>query len=326
LPVITGKPDSFSWLLSRKKTPVDLAKSFVFEPLPAIDEGGFGTAAVKANPLGRLADLQGKWEGTGFNTIWRPHFASGGHFLELNLTTETLEFQRIAGAIPNRGLVQKDINMFGLNYLQQITDKNLGAGLHFEPGIWARVPATTDPREGVSLVRMASIPHGTAFLAQGNSTEADETKKPDIPKASIIPFSIGAPTQTIDFDEMHLKTKTEFRTSGAGLKGITQKMVDDPNSVLRDAIVGQNITSAIRLQVSSSTKTVLGGGTANTAFLKGDSQPNADAAKVSSSFWLEKIDKEGRASQLQYTQRVLLDFAGLSWPHVTVATLRRVKE
>lgn len=123
---------------------MDLAKSFVFEPLPSIedDEGGFGPAA-KVNPLGRLAGLEGKWQGTGFNTIWRPHFASGGHFLELNLTEETLEFQRIAGAIPNRGLVQKDINMFGLNYLQQITDKNLGAGLHFEPGIW---PGCRPPR------------------------------------------------------------------------------------------------------------------------------------------------------------------------------------
>lgn len=188
------------------------------------------------------------------------------------------------------------------------------------------MPATTDPREGVSLVRMASIPHGTAFLAQGNSTNEDETKRPEIPTATIIPFTIGSPKDTIDFDEMHLKTKTEFRTSGAGLKGITQKMVDDPNSVLRDAIAKQNITSSIRLQVSSSTKTVLGGGTANTAFLKGDSQPNAVAAKVSSSFWLEKLDNEGRASQLQYTQRVLLDFSGLSWPHLTVATLRRVKE
>jgi hypothetical protein len=28
--------------------------------------------------------------------------------------------------------------------------------------------------------------------------------------------------------------------------------------------------------------------------------------------------------QLQYTQTVLLNFNGLSWPHVSVATLRKV--
>jgi hypothetical protein len=305
---------------------MELAKSFVMEPLPAIEqdnEGEFGTAA-KADPLGRLAELRGKWQGTGFNTIWRPHFPENGHFLELNLTEETLEFQRVAGAIANRGLVQKDINMFGLHYLQQISDKNLGAGLHFEPGIWAHVPATSDPKEGVTVVRMATIPHGTSLLAQGNSTAADETRRPEIGKESIIPFTIGAPGQPVDFDERNLKIKTKFRTGAAGLKGITQKMVDDPNIVLRDANAGKNITSAIKLQVSSSTKSVLGGGTANTAFLRGDSEPNAVAAKASSTFWLSRIDGEARASQLQYTQRVLLDFGGLSWPHVTVATLRRV--
>ena len=30
--------------------------------------------------------------------------------------------------------------------------------------------------------------------------------------------------------------------------------------------------------------------------------------------------------QLQYTQRVLLNFNGLSWPHITVATLRLVDD
>nr|WP_269328566.1 heme-binding protein [Kineosporia babensis] len=294
---------------------------------PVEEEAGLQAAAVKkGHPLGRLADLEGKWQGTGFNVIWRPHFhPEVRHFLELNLTEETFEFQRIAGAIPNRGLVQKDINMFGLNYLQQITDRNTGAGLHFEPGIFARVPATTNPKEGATIVRMASIPHGTTILAQGNSTAADETPRPVIPRTDIVPFFSGNPKDTGEFDEQHLNRKTRFRTSGPGLKGITQKLLDDPNSLLRDAIAKQNITSSIKLQTSTSTKTVVsGGGVANTAFLAGGDEPNAVASKVSSTFWLEKLDNEGRASQLQYTQRVLLDFDTLSWPHVTVATLRRV--
>jgi hypothetical protein len=271
--------------------------------------------------------LRGKWQGTGFNVIWRPNsVADQDRFLELNVTSETLEFERIPGAIPNRGFLQGDINMFGLNYLQQIKDKNLDAGLHFEPGIWAHVPRTTHPKEGVSLVRMASIPHGTTIVAQGNSTAADvTTAAPVIPKVSIKPFGIGDPTGTFDFPEQDLKTKTKFRTPAPGLVGVTQKMVNDPNSVLRAAITGQNITTTTRLQVTTAAKPVLGGGTANTAFLAGDKEgPNAVASIVTSTFWLEKLDGAKTASQLQYTQTVLLDFNGLSWPHVTVATLHRV--
>jgi len=305
---------------------MDLASDFVFKPLPAIDEGPQPfAAAVAGNPLGRLGGLAGKWSGTGFNVIWRPNSVPGqDRFLELNVTTETLEFQRIQGEIPNRGLLQGDINMFGLHYLQQISDKNLGAGLHFEPGIWAHVPKTTNPKESVSIVRMASIPHGTTIVAQGNSNTSDETTKPTIPNVSIKPFGIGDPTSTIDFPEQTLTIKTAFRTPANGLVGVTQRMVDNPNAVLRDAIAKQNITSTVRLQVTTLHKPVLGGGTANTAFLVGGPDgPNADAVTVTSTFWLEKLDNEAQASQLQYTQTVLLNFNGLSWPHVTVATLRR---
>ncbi len=44
-----------------------------------------------------------------------------------------------------------------------------GAGLHIEPGIWAHVPPTTNPSEPPTVVRMASIPHGTVILAQGTT-------------------------------------------------------------------------------------------------------------------------------------------------------------
>jgi hypothetical protein len=46
-------------------------------------------------------------------------------------------------------------------------------------------------------------------------------------------------------------------------------------------------------------------------------------ALVSATFWLETIQGAAIPNQLQYTQTVLLNFNGLSWPHVTVGTLRR---
>jgi hypothetical protein len=50
--------------------------------------------------------------------------------------------------------------------------------------------------------------------------------------------------------------------------------------------------------------------------------PEADK----SVFWIETVEDPGRPPfhQLQYTQTVLLNFNGLSWPHVSVATLRKV--
>src|SRR5271154_6325577 len=92
-----------------------------------------------SNLLGPLAILLGTWKGHGFNQIWRPFF--GGppgqdRFLELNETNETLEFEKIPGDIPNRGLLQADINLHGIRYLQAIQDAHaLGpdgklAGIH----------------------------------------------------------------------------------------------------------------------------------------------------------------------------------------------------
>src|SRR3954463_16792871 len=152
---------------------MELKSDFVFEPLPPIDRPlEFALEGPAASPLGPLQDLVGTWEGRGFNTIWRPNHTPPGQdrFLELNFTLETLQVEEIKGAIPNRGLLQGDINMFGVTYLQQIKDRIVKAGLHIEPGIWATVPKTTNPAEVPTVVRMASIPHGTTILAQASAS------------------------------------------------------------------------------------------------------------------------------------------------------------
>jgi hypothetical protein len=280
-------------------------------------------AATAANPLGPLAALAGKWTGSGFNVIWRPnHTAGQDRFLELNVTSETLEFSPIPGTIPNRGLLQGDISMFGLTYLQQISDANLHAGLHIEPGIWVVIPKTTDPNEVPTVARLASIPHGTTILAQGTASTSNAA--PTIPGTSIKPFGIGQPSSEIDFPEQTLTNQTSFRTSGAGLHGVTQAMVNNPNGVLQAAIAGQHITATTTLRISTTDTPVPGGGTANTAFLKGGADgPNAVAVSVNAAFWLETLQGETAPSQLQYAQTVLLNFNGLSWPHITVGTLRK---
>ena len=313
---------------------MELKPDFSFRPLPAIDRPFRFSFAVAPSPLGPLHELidsrsgnnKGNWTGTGFNVIWRPNSTPGqDRFLELNRTAEILQFDEISGPIPNRGFLQADIQMFGLTYLQQIKDANNNAGLHIEPGIWASVPQTDNPAEVPTVVRMASIPHGTTIIAQGIATPV--SGPPSISNTNIIPFVIGNPQQKVQFPESNLSIPSNFRSLPGDIAGITQAMVDNPNSVLLSALAG--IKDAVVLEVSSSPTTpVLGGGVANTAFLQGSpaAGPNAQTALVSATFWIETVqDPAGGPDvhQLQYTQTVLLNFNGLSWPHITVATLRR---
>jgi hypothetical protein len=101
-------------------------------------------------------------------------------------------------------------------------------------------------------------------------------------------------------------------------------MVNNPNSVLTAAIAGQHITSTTTLHVTTIDLPTPGGGTANTAFLKGGADgPNATAVSVTATFWLETLQGQSAPTQLQYTQTVLLNFNGISWPHVTVGTLHK---
>jgi len=275
--------------------------------------------------------------------IWRPNHGQSGptdFFLELNLTNETLDFTDITGTgIANRGFLQKDVALGGLAYLQQISDKIIGPQ-HFEPGVWANVPLTTDPAEKQTVVRMGSIPHGTTINLQGVAFAAP---KPQFDPASIVPFRIGSPDdgktnlQHFPGIEDHIATPSPSRTPLSQVPGLTDQQLANPNLFLSQAIAKQTILHTTVLVVTSDVKAPksppnappdapdAGGGADNIAFLTGTAHgPNADAARVTAIFWIERVrDEYGHEfDQLQYTQRVLLNFNGLSWPHVTVATLR----
>ncbi len=295
--------------------------------------------AAAPDPLGALAGLLGTWKGHGFNAIWRPHHPADqqDRFLELNMTNETLVFTRINGPIPNRGLAMGDINMFGLTYMQQISEASTGAGLHIEPGIWASVPATADPNEPASVVRMASIPHGTTILAQGGAPQVISGGPQNIPNNNILPFFFGNnPPANGDFDtvaetfsELNLSQPTQFRSVAPG---VTQDIIKNPNSVLQAALKsslqGTTMKSRTFLHVATDHSSInAGGGTANTAFLSSSTNPsggNALATTAQATFWIETIAGTGGQPdkhQLQYTQLVMLDFNNIHWPHVTVGTL-----
>lgn len=342
--------------------------------------------SVSAVPsLGPLSAFTGTFRGSGFNTIFRPDLGSPTHLpvpvagsdnlLELNLTQETLSFSPSLGSVPNRGEVMPDIFLNGVPYLQVISDVTVPSqpvGIHFEPGLWMAIPATTKPAEGPTVARMASIPHGTTIEAQGTSSTVNG--KPNIAAVDITPFLTGQPDNKVPFPSQTASSKDTARipqdlTSFVEAGTITQAMLTDPNTLLRNHIASQTITSTTVIVISTEPAAPLfGGGTDNVAFLQGNppaSAPNADAVKMQAVFWIETVEftievpifepgqppliipaETGaagqpvpeflvnppiaitaprsitvKAPQIQYSQQVLLNFNGLSWPHVSVATL-----
>jgi hypothetical protein len=349
-------------------------------------------------PLGPLAAFVGDWVGNGFNTIFRPdNSATPTHLpnpvpppppprdniLELNLTSENLTFSPSLGSVPNRGTTpQGDIFLNGVPYLQTIKDITIhgeSVGIHVEPGIWIHVPATDAPQQDRTVVRMASIPHGTTIEAQGVFDTFPGA--PHIDPVDITPFLTANPVQKIAFAS---QTATDPNTpripqdlsSFLAAGTITQTLLSDPNSLLNAHISKQKIVNTVVIKISTGAPLPpppppalpFGGGTDNIAFLVGDAaaaKPNAQAVLMTAIFWIETVEEvvlvppytvgeppfaiKAKPSvpgqrvptfsvtppfdlemprsltvhftQIQYTQTVFLNFAGLTWPHVSVNTL-----
>lgn len=346
--------------------PVTVAQTSSAGPRP---HAQFRHDAGPQPSLGPLEKFTGVFEGNGFNTIFLPHFVgpkqvpgdpggTGDNVLQLNLTKETLSFSdtdRLA-KVPNRGMTQSDIFFAGVSYMQFIQDitgldpANKEPGIHLEPGLWMFVDETETPSRGKTLMRMASIPHGTTVLAQGTSDKQPDP--PIIPEVNIIPIdpSTGKPVEdplskfpSLDAGKSPITRIPQDLSSFIQAGTITQEMLDNPNSVLEKDIASQTITETITIKISTKPRNPLfgtdphsplfGGGADNMAFLLGDERttvlgengnahPNANAETLGmkATFWIETL--QDKSTQIQYSQQVFLNFGGLIWPHVSVATLK----
>ena len=131
--------------------------------------------------------------------------------MQLNFTEETLTFTDITGTVANRGFLQTQIFLGGVAYLQTINDNFDNTGQR-RPGVWANVPATTNPVEQATVVRMGSIPHGTTVNMQGR---AFVVTTPQFEKSSIAFRSAatmtGKPSSSFP-DEQDLSSTTDART------------------------------------------------------------------------------------------------------------------
>lgn len=259
--------------------------------------------------LGPLAELAGTWVGQGYNMIAVPDFQNNQIFrLIVNATQETLAFTPIGGPVPNRGSKQDDINIFGLTYLQQVSDAATNEGIHIEPGIWLNVPPTSDPDEPSTIVRQATIPHGDSLLAQGQASS--EQRAPNIAPVSTLPTPLpGQPPLPLGYTDPYLHGQFP---PGFNMQNPNQALVDVLN---KQADQGLKVIDTINLPVS--TKNV--GGIVNIPF----TTENANATQMDAIFWIETVQRPDGTQflQLQYTQTVLLVFDDIIWPHVSVATL-----
>lgn len=407
------------------------------KPVPEEEEGAAGEAQLEdqlhhpGGPADQPAPLlpfplthfSGAYSGNGISLIWVPRRFNGpgpaqsedgidDNTLILQLTTEQWTFGPTLGNIPNRGFDKQEvINLGGLAYMQTVQnvtnddtgkgDKpktTAGSGIHFEPGMFLYVPKA-DFQDTDSIVRMASIPHGTTMNAQGlvptkNSANSlgGTTGAPTIDVVDTTPFPIGnidnrlvaafAKPMDAETDNKTLRVPSKLKPFIAQ-KTINKDIIKNPNIVLSNALEGLTVKEHVAFDVSTNhpKAKVNSGGISNIAFLSGKQdpvkdavtparvvKPNAHAESATSKFWIEKIEYDvivpqmpGNASmdlkpemppnphqaptprfrvtaprggvprggkrikvigtQIQYTQTIILNFGGLSWPHVTCATL-----
>jgi hypothetical protein len=230
-------------------------------------------------------------------------------FLELNLTIDSFTFEVIPGAVPNRGFnTQADLDLYGLHYLQRTRDADpppfstAGQALHIEPGLFMNVPGSEANSEEATIVRMGSIPHGTTVLMQGPNPGAEVTPgAPAIPVlrpfanfpgagsfsttegAGIQPISIAPTAAGVTYGEEHVVPENQDTAADGAFPASQsngpypaefQGFVNDPNSVLRDAIADQNILGFIQISLAAPG---VGQGIENIPFL---GIPNMDYSAV----------------------------------------------
>lgn len=273
-----------------------------------------GTHAVRLHgdeiDFGVLDGLAGQWQGAnGFNMIAVPD-QKGSFELLVAPYTETLIIEKVPATTPNRGMEVIE-NIPTLRYSTTITVLNLGSLMHVESGFWE----LSDPalNGGFDIFRIASVPHGNAVEAMGNSSVI--AGPPDL-DLTLEGLPTG-PHLPLGYSE-GLYTHPEFPAFSPEFPNKTLM-----NYLTEEQEQGLSVISTIQLKVS----TLNQGGISNIASQRGKVTPT----QFDATFWLETLqDKEGNIfRQLQYSQRTLIEFPVSSqepgetvvWPHINVNTL-----
>ena len=253
-----------------------------------------GTHAVRLHGeeinFGNLSDLAGYWQGgNGFNMIAVPN-QKGDFELLVAPYTETLVINKVPATTPNRGMRVIE-NIPTLQYSTTISVLDLGSLMHVEGGFWE----LSDPKlnDGFDIFRIASVPHGNAVEAMGNSFRT--AGRPDID-----PALNGLPTGA-------LPARFGYTDAYIGRPRYPAFSPQFPNKTLiayldKQEQNGLTVVETVTLNVSTTNK----GGISNIASMRGQVTPT----RFDATFWIETLqDQKGNSyRQLQYSQRVLLEF------------------
>jgi len=180
------------------------------------------------------------------------------------------------------------------------------------------------------LWRAGVVPHGNAFLAGSILDELKDQKKPPV----FVDLDARPFTQHNDTDiRKNSPYVTDYESPKLPDSMIPRyttnidNIVINPVEYLKKDIEGLNIVATKTIAISSIEPGDSFGGILNTPSLAKE----ANAAQIEATFYIEKVKtKEGKFYyQLQYVQEIYLDFPVfdkdpvLTWPHVSVATLRK---
>jgi hypothetical protein len=139
-------------------------------------------------------------------------------------------------------------------------------------------------------------------------------------KDTVIPFLNSDPVDPVT-DPAYLEQYLHGQLPAVGLPPNLDPAatIKDPTLVLKAQIAGQTIVTTNVIVIST---VAPAGGILNIPFVT----KNANATQLDAIFWLETVERgDGHHfMQLQYVQRVILDFIGIHWPHFSVATLVRI--
>jgi hypothetical protein len=210
---------------------------------------------------------------------------------------------------------QEDINMYGLEYKQNVFDNDTRELIHSEKGEFLNVPATDVlPKQGRTILRMATILHANALIAQSTSIKK-------ISGAPVVPNIDSTPTGPCASDPGYLDPI--FKDAKLP-PNVTFKNIKNPNRIIQKQIkqLSRDYKVLKTTEISMSTKKP-GGGIVNSLFVK----ENANTTKMDVTFWIVKLsDKNEKISwQLFYSQTVILEFDGIKWPHISVGRLFKKK-
>lgn len=296
----------------------------------------------EAPSIGKL--LQGTWESEnrGWNLIALPHAPAEKKFrLLMNQYQETLTFRDIGDLdVPNRGIEPETPDPLSAHQLldaleyQQVVKQvssdefpvgsglmsNDKEGIHHEPGLFLQL-RNHQPIQGgmpLSLVRLATIPHGNSVLAQG--TQEVSNALPEIPDLDAFPQHLVREKHVEYLAPYHHFTSNPFKGAlGAGFPGFSPSNANALLQLAAPADVKRTFAMHFDTQWAD-------GGILNIPFVNRE----ANAAEMSASFWV--METSDGQWIMQYTQTVMLDFfpspdvAGkrIRWPHVSINTLNKI--